>query len=163
MVRLTRSRVFAAVLLVVCIGLIGVGVSLAVQRHYQSNDEHQKAQVLQAARAEVLALTDISATTTDKEIGVLLAGMTAHLKGQFAPQADAFRQAMITNKVQSHGRVVATGVTAISDRSATVIVAAAATVSNSRTSGTQDRSYRLKLGLEKVSGHWLVDSMEFVP
>jgi Mce-associated membrane protein len=157
-----RIRAGTAVLLTVLASALAFGGVQVSRLHRESIARHERTQVVQAARAEVLALTDISATTTNKEINALLAGMTKHLRSQFEPQAEAFRQAMVQNKVASHGRVVAIGLTTSGPRRASAVVAAAARVANSRTAGDQERSYRLKLGLLKVGSRWLVDSMEFV-
>jgi Mce-associated membrane protein len=160
--RTAGARAAAAGLAATLLGGLSFGGAQGWRLHADAMHRHERSEVLQAVRAEVIALTNISATTTDKQIGHLLDGMTKHLKGEFAPQADAFRQAMVQSKVQSHGRVVAVGLTSISARHASAVVAAAARVSNSRTDGDQDRSYRLRLSLQKVGGRWLVDEMEFV-
>lgn len=153
----------AAVMTAAIIGAVAFGAVQASTLHTESERRHDRAQALRAVRAEVLALTNISATTTDKQIDALLAGMTEHLKGEFAPQAGAFREEMVQSQVQSHGRIVAVGLTSINPRRATAIVAAVARVSNERTAEGQDRSYRLSLSLKKVDERWLVDSMDFVP
>jgi Mce-associated membrane protein len=160
--RTAGTRAAAAGLVAVLVGALSFGGAQVWRLHEASQHRHERSRVLEAVRAEVIALTNISATTTDKQIGHLLGGMTQHMKGQLASQADAFRQAMVQSKVQSRGSVVAVGLTSISARRASAVVAAAARVSNSRTAGDQDRSYRLRLTLRKVAGRWLVDEMEFV-
>ena len=155
-----RSVVIALILALT--GLVAFGGWQVSELHTASKQRHEGTEVIRAVRAEVLALTNISATTTDEQLKALLGGMTAHLKGEFAPQADAFRQAMVKNKVQSRGRVIAVGLTTISATRATAVVAAAARVSNARTDGDQDRNYRLSLSLKKVDRRWLVNTMEFV-
>ena len=159
----SRTRAATGVLLAALVGALAFGGVQVSRIHRESTARHERAQVLHAVRTEVLALTNISATTTDKQIDALLEGMTKHLRGEFAPQADAFRLAMVQNKVQSHGRIVSIGLTTSSAGHASAIVAAAARVSNTRTTGDQERSYRLSLRLQKVGARWLVDSMEFAP
>ncbi|MGY2876499.1 Mce-associated membrane protein [Marmoricola sp. URHA0025 HA25] len=154
--------VAVALSIAVVAGLAFGGVQLR-RLDADSKHRHDRAQVLRAVRTEVVALTDISATTTDKQIHAFLDGMTSRLKDEFKPQADAFRQAMVQSNVQSRGRVVAVGLTEVSARRVTAVVAAAARVSNARTTKAQDRSYRLRLSLTKVGGRWLVDTIEFVP
>lgn len=139
-----------------------VGAKYASTLHGHTEQSRRRAEVVRAVRAEVLALTDISATTSDKQINQLLDGMTPHLKKEFSPQVDAFRQAMVQNNVHSKGKVVSVGLATTEPGRATAVVAAAAQVSNNRTQGDQDRSYRLRLTLKKVGRTWLVDSMEFV-
>jgi hypothetical protein len=74
-----------------------------------------------------------------------------------------FRKAMVENKVRANGNIVAIGIKSIDERSAKVVVAATARIANARITGTQDRSYRLSVGLKLVGDRWLVDSMDFVP
>jgi len=151
-----------AALVVAITGLVALGGLQASRLSADSRQRHERAEVVHAVRVEVLALTSISAATTDEQMKAFLAGMTEHLRGEFAPEADSFRQTMVENKVQSHGRIIAVGLTDISAHRAAAVVAAAARVANVRTHGDQDRSYRLRLGLKKVGGRWLVDSLEFV-
>jgi hypothetical protein len=158
-----RTRVAAAALSVALVAALAFGAIQVARLRTDAEQRHQRAEVIRAVRAQVIALTDISASTTDAQIKELLAGMTKHLRGEFAPQADAFRQAMVTSKVRSRGRVIAVGVTTIGARRATAVVAAGARVANARTAGDQERSYRLGLTLRKIQGRWLVDSIEFVP
>lgn len=158
----TTGAVVAVALILALLGALAFGGVQVWRLRDDSRQQHERAEVIKAVHVEVLALTNISANTTDQQIEELLAGMTERLRGEFAPQADSFRQAMVKSKVQSHGRIVAVGLTTMSDRRATAVVAAAARVANVRTAGEQDRSYRLGLSLQKVDGRWLVDSMEFV-
>ena len=160
---MSRTGLATAALTVALVGALSFGGVQVWKLRADSQHRHERSQVVKAVRAEVLALTSISATTTDKQIGELLDGMTGHLRGEFASQADAFRQAMVQSKVQSRGRVVAVGLTSITARRASAVVAAVARVSNSGTAGEQERSYRLSLTLKKVGARWLVDDMEFVP
>ena len=160
--RVTARRSLAALVGLVVVGELSIAGLQLAKLHTDSEHSGERAQVVHAVRAEVLALTDIGATTTDKEIAGLLAGMTGHLKDQFSPQVDAFRQAMVQNKVHSRGRVIAVGVTSMSAGRASAVVAAAAQVSNSRTSGDEERIYRLELRLLKVGNRCLVDSLDFV-
>jgi len=155
-----RGVVIAMTLAIV--GALAFGGLQVSELRTSSKQRHERAQVIQAVRAEVLALTNISSTTTDEQLEALLEGMTEHLKDEFAPQADAFREAMVKSKVQSRGRIIAVGLTTLSARSATAVVAASARVSNDQTDGDQDRNYRLSLSLKKVDRRWLVNTMEFV-
>lgn len=159
---MSRNRVVTAALVTALVGVLAFGGIQISRLHGDLEARQERTQILRAVRTEVVALTNISATTTDKQLGVFLDGMTKRLKSEFAPQAGTLRNAMVKNKVQSRGRIVAIGLTASGAKRASAIVAAEARVSNARTKGDQERSYRLSLTLQKVGGRWLVDSMEFV-
>ena len=63
----------------------------------------------------------------------------------------------------STGEVVALGVGDLDDDSATVLVAANSTVTNSGTGAEgQVRYYRLRLDLVREDGRWLTSAVEFV-
>ena len=162
--KLTRGQ--AASLALVIAAMVAASVVFLVELgdfRDQSEREDVRDEVLAVARTSVLALTDIDASTTDDQMDDLLGGMTESLVNEFKPQAGSFRKAMVANKVRTDGSIVAMGIASIDERSATVVVAATARIANARTRGTQDRSYRLSVGLKRVGDRWLVDSMEFVP
>jgi len=162
--KFTRRQAVALALVIAA--TVAASVVLLVelgQFRDQTAREDVRDEVLAVARASVLALTDIDARTTDDEMDDFLGSMTESLVSEFKPQAGSFRQTMVENKVRADGSIVAIGITSIDERSAKVVVAATARIANARTRGTQDRSYRLSVGLRLVGDRWLVDSMEFVP
>jgi Mce-associated membrane protein len=162
--KFTRRQATALALVITAMAAASVVflVELAQFRD-QTEREDVRDRVVAVARTSVLALTDIDASTTDEEMDSFLGSMTEDLESEFKPQAGSFRKAMVENKVRADGSIVAIGIKSIDERSAKVVVAATARIANARTRGTQDRSYRLSVGLKLVGDRWLVDSMEFVP
>jgi Mce-associated membrane protein len=115
-----------------------------------------------AARAEVLALTTVSAATTEDDIDRLLAGATSGFRDELERQTDAFREALVSADVTSTGEVVSAGLTALEDGTATVLVAASGTVANAKAKQPEPRNYRMRVDLTKVRDRWLVSGLEFV-
>ena len=69
---------------------------------------------------------------------------------------------MARNKVTATGKVLSTGVVKLEDGRATVIVAAAGTVENAKTTEAEPRNYRLRVDLQQDGDRWLVSGLEFV-
>ncbi|MEH3034794.1 MAG: hypothetical protein PGN07_12430 [Aeromicrobium erythreum] len=152
----------ATLVVVLLVGLLVVG-GLQVQRlATATSDVDRGRDAVAAAERQVLALVRVDAASSDADIARIGAGTTSDFKSQFRSQATAFRAALKANKVVSTGSVDSAGLTALSGRSATVLVASSGTVKNARSEKPQPRSYRFKVSLREVDGSWLVSGMEFV-
>lgn len=149
-------------LIAALVALVSFGTAQAVGARQDSVHRSERAAALKAAEAEVLALTQISASTSDASIQKLIAGATDDFQAQLQDQAEAFRSAVAKSKVTSTGSIAAGGVTSFDDDRATVLVAATGTVKNVKTSAPSPRTYRLSVRLKKVDGRWLVAGLEFV-
>jgi Mce-associated membrane protein len=158
----TGERAAAVAVGAVVLLLIGLGVQQRVSEHDLHSHASQERAAAAAAKTKVLALTTLSASSTDRDIARLLKGVTPSFRAQFQDQAQAFRQALISQKVESTGVVNSVGVSSLKGKRATVIVAAVGTVTNARSPKPQQRAYRLKLEMRRVGSAWLVNAMEFV-
>ena len=115
-----------------------------------------------AATAEVRGLIGIGGSTSKADLDDLLDGATGQFRAELEAQAGQLRKALVANKVTATGDVVSAGVVDVEDGRATVIVAAAGTVRNSKTAEAEPRSYRLRVDLRSDGGRWLVSGLEFV-
>lgn len=116
-----------------------------------------------AAKAEVDGLVGISSATSEEDMATLIDGATAGFRTELEAQADRLRGDLRQSKVATQGEVVSTGVVALDEHRATVVVAATGTVSNGRTKqGGTTRNYRLRVDLQKHGERWLVSRLEFV-
>ncbi len=99
----------------------------------------------------------------DPLIDAVLAGATGEFAEQYESQRDTLTSEAVRTEATSTPEVVALGVGDQDDDSATVLVAANSTVTNTRTSGEgQVRYYRLRLDLVREGGRWLTSNVEFV-
>lgn len=156
----TRWTALAVLLLGVVLVAFGVDRGLAWREAAQDRDEGRAA--VAAARAEVLALTSVSATTSEADVHKLLDGATDAFRDEFEKEAGAFREALTSAKVTSTGEVVSAGLVDLDGSEATVLVAASGTVSNEQARTPEPRNYRMKVDLQKVDDSWLVSGLEFV-
>lgn len=143
-------------------GLVAFGVSRGLDVRADAAERSDRTAVVKAARAEILALTQVSATTSDSAIQELLSGATDDFQAQLQDQAEAFRSALSEAKVTSTGSVASAGVASLADGQAEVLVAATGSVKNDKTKTAQPRTYRFLVRLEEVGSRWLVSGLEFV-
>lgn len=150
--------VLALVALVVAIGVV-------VTSRDATDDDLSAAQreVAAAARAEALAFLTVDHEDMDPLIDAVLAGATGDFAEQYAAQREMLTSEAIRTEATSTGEVVALGVGSLDPDSATVLVAANSTVTNTGTNGEgQVRYYRLRLDLVREGERWLTSDVEFV-
>ncbi len=120
-------------------------------------------EVAAAARAEAVAFLTVDHEDMDAVVDAVLAGATGDFAEQYAAQRDTLVSEAERTEATSTGEVVALGVGDLDDDSATVLVAANSTVTNSGTGAEgQVRYYRLRLDLVREDGRWLTSAVEFV-
>lgn len=142
--------------------LVGIVVLLGSG---ESADERLTAaqhEVAGAARAEALAFLTVDHRTMDVVVERVLDGATGEFRKQYESQSRRLTREATRTRATSAGEVVALGVSQLGDDSATVLVAANSTVTNTRTEQPQVRYYRLELGLVRQDGRWLTSSLRFV-
>lgn len=159
---MARPARFTAVLVVAIIALLVVAGDRALALREQHQRQDDAAAAVAAARAEVTGLIGISDATSEEDLRELLDGATAEFRKELSSQAARLRAALSAGDVRAEGRVVSAGVSRMSGRTATVVVAATGTVRNRQTTKAEPRSYRLSVEVERTGGRWLVAGLEFV-
>ena len=142
-----------------------VAIGLVVTSRDSVDDDLTTAQreVAEAARVEALAFLTVDHTDMDPLIDAVLAGATGDFAKQYESQRDTLTSEAIRTEATSTGEVVALGVGDLDDDSATVLVAANSTVTNTSTgSKGQVHYYRLRLDLVREGERWLTSNVEFV-
>ena len=116
-----------------------------------------------AARAEALAFLTVDHEDMAPLIDAVLDGATGEFAEQYDAQRDTLTSEAVRTEATSTPEVVSLGVGDQDGDSATVLVAANSTVTNSSTAGEgQVRYYRLRLELVREDGRWLTDDLRFV-
>lgn len=143
--------------------LVAIGVVLSSRESVDDELTAAQQDVAAAARAEALAFLTVDHTDMDPLIDAVLAGATGDFAKEYAAQRETLTSEAIRTEATSTGEVVALGVGALDDTSATVLLAANSTVSNTATGDEgQVRFYRLRLDLVREDGRWLTTDVEFV-
>lgn len=158
------SRWVIGGLAVVLVALL-VAIGLVVASRGSVDDELSTAQreVAEAARAEAMAFLTVDHRDMDPLIDAVLDGATGDFAEQYESQRERLTREAVRTEATSTGEVVALGVGDLDDDSATVLVAANSTVTNTSTGGEgQVRYYRLRLDLVREGERWLTSNVQFV-
>ena len=151
-------------LAVVLVGLL-VAIGLVATSRGSVDEDLSTAQreVAEAARAEALAFLTVDHRDMDPLIDAVLEGATGDFAEQYESQRERLASEAVRTEATSTGEVVALGVGDLDDDSATVLVAANSTVTNTSTGNEgQVRYYRLRLDLVREGERWLTSNVQFV-
>lgn len=119
-------------------------------------------QVTTAARDETLAFLAVDYRRMDPLIAKVLAGAAGTFRTQYSHAQVNLKASAQQAHAVSSGKVLAVGISDLSDNAAVVFVAADAQVSNTSTKTPQPRYYRLKLTMVRQGGSWLTSNLQFV-
>ncbi|MFE6924125.1 hypothetical protein ACFVAV_24090 [Nocardia sp. NPDC057663] len=158
-----RGRIFAlaaAVVLVLAL-VVGAGFAAFAVRSVDA-DEDLRAEYTQTARQAIVNLTTIRADSAKEDIDRILSVASGEFKTEFDGRLDPFMDVVKQAKVVSHGEVVESGIVSADDKTATVLVAAKQTVSNSGAAEPQQRQYRFRVTVTKGDTGMTVSKVEFV-
>jgi Mce-associated membrane protein len=151
-------------LAVLLVGLLVAVVMTAASR--ESADEELTAahqEVAEAARTEAVAFLTVDHADMEPVIEAVLAGATGDFAEQYASQREKLTREAVRTEATSTAEVVALGVGDLDDDSATVLVAANSTVTNTSTATEGEvRYYRLRLDLVREDERWLTSNVQFV-
>lgn len=145
----------------------GLGAALAWRTHRDRADaatqQQQYGAVLTAADAEVTAFVNMRYDRAPESVDAVAKGATGDFRDHYVRSAARVIRVLQRHRSLMSGRVVWSGVSAISRDRATVIVATTGTVSNTRTHGSDEpRDFRFRVALVHEGGRWLTSDIEFV-
>jgi Mce-associated membrane protein len=158
------SRWVVGGLAVALVGLL-VAIGLVATSRGTVDEELGAAQreVADAAGAEAVAFLTVDHRDMDPLIDAVLDGATGDFAEQYESQRERLTSEAVRTEATSSGEVVALGVGDLDDDSATVLVAANSTVTNTSTGREGEvRYYRLRLELVRAGDRWLTSNVEFV-
>lgn len=145
----------------------GLGAALTWRTHGDRADaatrQERYGAVLVAAETEVTAFVNLRYDRAAESVDAVAAGATGDFREHYTRSSRRVIRALERSRSIMTGRVVWSGVSAISPTQATVIVATTGSVSNRRTHGAQEpRAFRLRVSLAHEGGRWWTSDIEFV-
>jgi Mce-associated membrane protein len=163
----TRANRWLSILVVLLLLAAALGAAMVRRTHGDRADAATQQQrygaVLSAADAEVTAFVNLRYDRASDSVDAVARGATGDFRDHYARSARKVIRVLRHNRSLMTGRVVWSGVSAISPDRATVIVATTGTVSNRRSDGTaRPREFRFRVSLERLDGRWLTSDIEFV-
>lgn len=151
--------------LAVVLAALLVAIGLVATSRGSVDDDLSTAQreVAEAAQAQAVAFLTVDHRDMDPLIDAVLEGATGDFAEQYESQRARLTREAVRTEATSTGEVVALGVGDLDDDSATVLVAANSTVTNTSTgSDGEVRYYRLRLDLVREGERWLTSNVQFV-
>jgi Mce-associated membrane protein len=121
--------------------------------------EHDRIEVLDAAKTAVVSLTSWDGQNADTDVQRMLRSTTREFAASFAGDRDEFVRGLRDSKTKIAGTVLAVGLVNYSADHATV-AAAVRTDAGAPNAATPPTNYRLELTMEKQSGEWRVSGVE---
>jgi Mce-associated membrane protein len=144
-----------------------LGAALSWRTHGDRADaavqQQRYGEVLAAADTEVTAFVNLRYDRAAESVDAVAKGATGAFRDHYARSAQKVIDVLRRQRSLMTGRVVWSGVTAVSPERATVIVATTGTVANNRTDGAaRPRDFRFRVSLVRQDGRWLTADIEFV-
>jgi Mce-associated membrane protein len=163
----TTANRWLTMLVVLLLLATGLGAALTWRTHGDRADaatrEERYGAVLAAADSEVTAFVNMRYDRAEESVDAVAKGATGDFRDHYVRSAARVIRVLERHRSLMSGHVVWSGVSAISDDRATVIVATAGTVSNTRTHGSDEsRDFRFRVALVREGGRWLTSDIEFV-
>jgi Mce-associated membrane protein len=154
-------------LVVLLVLAAGLGAALSWRTHGDRAEaaisQERYGVVLAAANSEVSAFVNMRYDRASESVDAVASGATGDFRDHYVRSAARVIRVLKSHRSLMTGRVVWSGVQAISPARATVIVATSGTVSNRRTRGAQEpRAFRFRVSLVRDHDRWLTSDIEFV-
>ena len=128
----------------------------------QRDQDQASADALSAGRQLAVNFTTLDYRHVDQDTQRVLDGATGTFHDQFAKAVASLKKVVVDNKSVSSVKTVNAAVVSADADSARVIVGVVAPTSNASTPQPVDKTYRMRLDLERSGSSWKVSNLDFV-
>ncbi|MFE3222198.1 hypothetical protein [Nocardia sp. NPDC059228] len=157
------GTIAAVVALISTLVLIGSGGVFFYHQHRADALNQRRAEYIQVAKQAYINMATVNDATAGQDIDRLLSVAGGSLKDEYAQNKDTYKKIFEQLKVQSSGKVIAAAIESDDADSASVLLLAQQTVSNTATNGPMQRDYRVRVYLTRTGDTVSASSVEFVP
>ncbi|MGW3539765.1 hypothetical protein ACWDNI_04330 [Nocardia niigatensis] len=157
------GTIAAVVALISTLVLIGSGGVFFYHQHRADALSQRRAEYLQVAKQAYINMATVNNATAGQDIDRLLSVAGGSLKDEYKENRDAYQKIFEQLKVQSSGKVIAAAIESDTADTASVLLLAQQTVSNTATNGPMQRDYRVRVHLTRSGDSVTASSVEFVP
>ncbi|MDX1893451.1 hypothetical protein [Mycolicibacterium sp. 050158] len=131
--------------------------------HLDEREQQRRAAFSAAASQAVVTLMSIDSTKAEDNVRQILDNSTGQFRDDFQAEADDFVKTAQASKSVTKASAQAVAVESMTPTTATVLVTAATTVSNSAGADQQPRNWRLSVDMVKDGEQMKLTRVEFVP
>jgi Mce-associated membrane protein len=157
-------KILTAVLAIACTAaLITLSVLMVISHRNQAAEQQHRAEFAAAARQSVVTLMSLDFNKAKEDVQRIIDNSTGQFRDDFKNQSDDFIKVAQDSKVVTEVTVNATGVEAMTDDSAVVLVSATSRVTNAAGAKQEPRSWRLSVNLQREGDQIKMAKVEFVP
>lgn len=163
----SRRRVRAVVtpLRLLSLALIGMTVTAAAfgwQVRADNRLEDVRREVVAIAGTYAVEVTSYDHTTLDADFARVLEKSTGAFLTEFTAASESLRPLITRFKGSASGVVLSSGVLSADSESAEIVLFVDQTVRNTNSPETRIDRSRMRMGLEKQGGRWLISSLSLV-
>ncbi|AFM16408.1 VirB8 protein [Mycolicibacterium chubuense NBB4] len=145
------------------ISLLAASGYLLWGHHLEQREQQRRAAFAAAASQAVVTLMSIDSAKAEDNVRQILDNSTGQFRDDFRSEADDFVKTAQQSKAATKASAQAVAVESMTPNSATVLVTAATTVSNSAGADQQPRNWRLSVDMVDDGQQMKLTKVEFVP
>lgn len=150
-----------AILVLALVALVVLVLWQANQLRLDRRGDSLREGAVAAAEAQVLDLTTLDSVSVDVNLRRMAKRTSGDFRDQLQGITKTFSDLVAKNQIKASGLVVSRAVSSFSDSDATVLIASSAAISE-KGGKPVTRTYRMRVKLERDSGSWKINGMEFV-
>ena len=161
--RLKPASALAIAAVLAGIAVLATSGYLLWGHHLEQREQQRRAAFAAAASQAVVTLMSIDSTKAEENVRQILDNSTGQFHDDFEAEADAFVETAQASKSVTKASAQAVAVESMTPTTATVLVTAATTVSNSAGADQQPRNWRLSVDMVEDGQQMKLVKVEFVP
>ncbi|MGA8115393.1 MAG: hypothetical protein WCA46_17145 [Actinocatenispora sp.] len=159
-VRVLTAAVAVSALLLVAAVVVGVYYTHDIYRNHEKTAARDAA--LSAAKVTATHYMSIDSKTAQRDLNRVVDDTTGDLRRDYKASMSQVKTAMVQNKASTKAQLLWAAVTTSDQKSATVLVAMDAVVTNVNFPDGKKSHYRVRVTMAKPGDRWLASKIEFV-
>ncbi|MBA3744414.1 hypothetical protein [Sporichthya sp.] len=137
-------------------------VWLGLQVRSDHRDSSERREALAAAESFATTLSSYDHTRLEQDFAAVMANSTGSFKSEYTVASEALRTLITKLHGTASGKVLNAGLVSYGNGEAQVILFVDQTVTNDSTKQPRLDRTRMRLGLEKQDGRWLISSLDLL-
>jgi Mce-associated membrane protein len=133
-----------------------------VARGSGEHSDSQRQELVAVAETYAVNLTSYDFSKLDEDFARVLDTATGQFKSEYEVAKESLRKAIVQFQGKATGTVLARAVLSLDGDQAEVMLFVDQTVTNANTAQPRIDRLRMRMGLEKQSGRWLINKLDLV-